>query len=70
MYHYKVVTRGSLPPNPCDDQLVSYFHEMNTFGPDYGSSWGMSFIRRFGSVTAKVLRCVGGARGQCTTEVA
>jgi hypothetical protein len=45
MYHYKVVTRGSLPPNPCDDQLLSYFHEMNTFSPDYGSSWGLaSFV--------------------------
>ena len=23
----KVVTRGSFPPNPCDDQLFSYFHD-------------------------------------------
>jgi len=34
MYHYKVVTRGSVPPNPCDDQLVSDFHKMNTFSLD------------------------------------
>jgi hypothetical protein len=45
MYHYKVVTRGPLPPNPCDDQLVSDFHKMNPFSPDDGSSWGMaSFV--------------------------
>ena len=28
------------------------------------------FIRHFGSVTAKVLHCAGGARGERATEVA
>ena len=30
---------------------------------------GDRFIRPFGSVTAKVLRCAGGARGERATEV-
>ena len=44
MYHYKVVTRGFVSPNSCDDQLISDFHEMNPFSPDYGSSWEMALF--------------------------
>jgi hypothetical protein len=64
MYHNKVVVRGSLAPNPGDDQLVSDFHDGNV-----RLQLRDGLIRSFGSLTAKVLRCLG-ARGQRPTEVA
>ena len=54
-------------PNAVSNAISYAMHRGRSHMP---FSCAISFLQGPSGVTAKVLRCVGGARGECTTEVA